>query len=183
MKHITWWLLYFWWNSMCSCLSKTAWIFCLWSPTSGGRQQFAGFSKKGPQVSNPRHLANRSPHGSPTRQTRNDAVTLTADARDERCEVWVQVWPCVDPSVKLSCARLFHRFSKIHCLLEKRKHQLTKQKADYKTMSGTEWNRNRICSQLFLLHARIFWWLSKSRMRFIPLELISVVGCLETNSY
>ena len=45
---------------------------------------------------------------------------------------------------------------KIHCLLEKRKHQLTKQKADYKTMSGTEWNRNRICSQLFLLHARIF---------------------------
>ena len=112
--------------------------FVYGAPLPGEDNNSQVFSKKGPQVSNPRHLANRSPHGSPTRQTRNDAVTLTADARDERCEVWVQVWPCVDPSVKLSCARLFHRFSKNTLPARKKKTSIDKTKS---RLQNHEWNR------------------------------------------
>lgn len=155
---------------MCSCLQRPLDVCFCRNFQKGLKFLIPGIWQAGP------HMSTRQ---TPWRVLEFWNCDETADARDQRCEVRVQVWPCVDPSVKLSCARLSTNFQRTDGLLEKRKHQLTKQKADYKTMSGTEWNRNRICSQLLLLHAQIFWWLSKSRMCFMPLELISVVGCLE----
>lgn len=96
---------------MCSCLQRPLGSFVYGAHFPGEDNNSQVFPKKGLKFLIPgiwQTGPTQVPHGRPW----NDAVTLTADARDERCEVRVQVWPCVDPSVKLSCARLSNQFWK-----------------------------------------------------------------------
>lgn len=122
---------------MCSCLQRPLGSFVYGAHFPGEDNNSQVFPKKGLKFLIPgiwQTGPTQVPHGRPW----NDAVTLTADARDERCEVRVQVWPCVDPSVKLSCARLSNQFWKNTLPARKKKTSIDKTKI---RLQNHEWNR------------------------------------------